>query len=662
MTRQYANNFSTTLASPIASAGSTSCVITSATGLSTLTGSDYYVMTIDNGVNREIVRVTARSGTTLTITRGQEGSVAQAWSSGVVIEIRETAASFTDKLDAAGGIGTGAIDFGGATSFEVPNSSAPSLATVGQIALDTSVTDHANGLLCFYSGTAASGIISIPLVDLTSPTNNYVVTYDSSTDKFKLAAGGGGGGSGDVVGPASATDGSVAIFDTGTGKLLKSGTDATIQTVRFGLGANAVSTNTVAGANSALGSGSLSGTNNTAVGYGAGAAVTSGTTNTFVGSGSGSATTSGSGRVCIGYQAGAGGTTGNSNSVAIGYQAGSAAGNTSSYVYIGYQAGQTNGNANCVAIGYAALSHASAVTSGSVVMGHSAGQRVTGNDCVYIGRASGGGTGTSASGASNVAVGTSAGAAITTATLVCAYGDNTFASVTTGNNNTGFGYKVGVSGATGATTLTTGSNNTFIGYRACGTAADNIGTIAIGHDAVALKATGATSADHGPGIAIGSTTASVGFRGDGTIYPSSSGGAGFMRQKLNGTQYFVPLFADGSTAIGTGGGGVSWTEVTSTTQSCAVNSAYIANNAGLVSLTLPATAAVGDTVEVVGKGAGLWRLTANTGQTVKMGSSTTTSAGSLTGTSQYDSIAVVCITANTTWAVRGPVTAGFTIA
>jgi len=33
----------------------------------------------------------------------------------------------------------------------------------------------------------------------------------------------GGGGSGDVVGPASATDGEIALFDTTTGKLLKDG-------------------------------------------------------------------------------------------------------------------------------------------------------------------------------------------------------------------------------------------------------------------------------------------------------------------------------------------------------------------------------------------------------------------------------------------------------
>lgn len=46
-----------------------------------------------------------------------------------------------------------------------------------------------------------------------------------------VIAGGGGGGSGDVVGPASATDGAVALFDGATGKLLKVG--GTLGTAAF---------------------------------------------------------------------------------------------------------------------------------------------------------------------------------------------------------------------------------------------------------------------------------------------------------------------------------------------------------------------------------------------------------------------------------------------
>lgn len=46
---------------------------------------------------------------------------------------------------------------------------------------------------------------------------------DAGTETPLSGGGGGGGGSGDVVGPASATADRIAVFDGGTGKLLKDG-------------------------------------------------------------------------------------------------------------------------------------------------------------------------------------------------------------------------------------------------------------------------------------------------------------------------------------------------------------------------------------------------------------------------------------------------------
>lgn len=118
----------------------------------------------------------------------------------------------------------------------------------------------------------------------------------------------------------------------------------------------------------------------------------------------------------------------------------------------------------------------------------------------------------------------------------------------------------------------------------------------------------------------------------------------------------------GSITISAGGSGYSWTEVTGTSQAMAVNNGYIANNAGLVTCTLPATAALGDSVTVQGKGAGLFKIAQNAGQTVHFsGSSTTTGVGgSLTAIAQFDSIEILCITANTDWAVSDSV-GNFTI-
>ena len=114
-------------------------------------------------------------------------------------------------------------------------------------------------------------------------------------------------------------------------------------------------------------------------------------------------------------------------------------------------------------------------------------------------------------------------------------------------------------------------------------------------------------------------------------------------------------------ATGTGGG-LTWNSVSGTTQAAAVDNGYIIANASQTTVTLPATAPIGSVVAIAGLGAAGWVLAANTGQTIKMAASTTTSAGSLTSAEQYDSIQVVCVVANTTWVVQSAITTGFTIA
>lgn len=113
----------------------------------------------------------------------------------------------------------------------------------------------------------------------------------------------------------------------------------------------------------------------------------------------------------------------------------------------------------------------------------------------------------------------------------------------------------------------------------------------------------------------------------------------------------------GSITISGGGGGYSWTEVTGTTQTMAANSGYITNNPALVTLTLPTTAALGTTLSIAGKGAGGWKIAQNAGQEIFFGSSATTIGvtGYLASTQQFDSIELLCITADTQWTViTGP--------
>lgn len=104
---------------------------------------------------------------------------------------------------------------------------------------------------------------------------------------------------------------------------------------------------------------------------------------------------------------------------------------------------------------------------------------------------------------------------------------------------------------------------------------------------------------------------------------------------------------------GTGGGGITWTEVTGTSQSAAINNGYIANNAGLVTVTLPSTAAVGSIVRVAGSGAGGWKVAQNASGQINFGNQATTSGtgGSLASVNRYDAVELICITANNIWTV-----------
>lgn len=120
------------------------------------------------------------------------------------------------------------------------------------------------------------------------------------------------------------------------------------------------------------------------------------------------------------------------------------------------------------------------------------------------------------------------------------------------------------------------------------------------------------------------------------------------------------LLASGQVAMGVTGAdpvattltSLIWNDVSGTSQAAAVNNGYIISNAAQTTVTLPATAAEGSVIAIAGKGAAGWVMTANTGQTIKLGNQTTSTAGTLTSTNQWDCIEVVCVTANVTWVAR----------
>lgn len=142
---------------------------------------------------------------------------------------------------------------------------------------------------------------------------------------------------------------------------------------------------------------------------------------------------------------------------------------------------------------------------------------------------------------------------------------------------------------------------------------------------------------------------------------STTSEAALLTQLFNlgtsGAGFAIAKNSDGSfsnVATGSGSGtGITWNSITGTTQTASSNNGYVLNNAGLVTLTLPSTAAVGDVIEVVGKGTGLWKIAQVAGQTIHFGNTDTTTgvAGSLAATLRYDSLRLVCITANTDFVV-----------
>lgn len=103
--------------------------------------------------------------------------------------------------------------------------------------------------------------------------------------------------------------------------------------------------------------------------------------------------------------------------------------------------------------------------------------------------------------------------------------------------------------------------------------------------------------------------------------------------------------------------GISWNNITVTSAIMATNNAYQANNASLVTFTLPSTASFGDDLWVSGFGAGGWSIQQGANQQIIIGNQSTTlgSGGSLSSTKQNDGVQLYCAVQNLIWkTVSGP--------
>jgi hypothetical protein len=99
------SNFGSTTISGAITSGQTAITVASGAVFPSIAGSNYFWAVISDSLTaptkQEIVKVTALSGNNLTVTRGQEGTSAQAFDAGAYIELRLTNQSMQDVFDDA---------------------------------------------------------------------------------------------------------------------------------------------------------------------------------------------------------------------------------------------------------------------------------------------------------------------------------------------------------------------------------------------------------------------------------------------------------------------------------------------------------------------------------------------------------------------------------
>jgi len=124
---------------------------------------------------------------------------------------------------------------------------------------------------------------------------------------------------------------------------------------------------------------------------------------------------------------------------------------------------------------------------------------------------------------------------------------------------------------------------------------------------------------------------------------------------FNSSQFSV----DANGFVSMSSGGFTWNDVTGTSASMAIQNGYLADNAGLVTLTLPATAAQFSVIVVAGRGSGGWKIAQNANQKIIFGSQTSTIGitGSVASTNANDCVYLLATVggASTTWTILNAV-------
>jgi hypothetical protein len=197
MSRVHANNFSTTLNGAINNSV-TSIIVTSATGFPSVGAGVTCNITVQESSTVEIMKVTAISGTTLTVVRGQEGSGASSFSDGATVEIRFTRDSVDTKQDtlSALSISTATVATGDKVLIQDVSDS-DNLKTVTTQAIANLAPAPAESAVTFTDITTNNA--STSKHGYLKKLSNTATEYMDGTGNWSVPAGGGGGSSGLVL-------------------------------------------------------------------------------------------------------------------------------------------------------------------------------------------------------------------------------------------------------------------------------------------------------------------------------------------------------------------------------------------------------------------------------------------------------------------------------
>jgi len=149
------------------------------------------------------------------------------------------------------------------------------------------------------------------------------------------------------------------------------------------------------------------------------------------------------------------------------------------------------------------------------------------------------------------------------------------------------------------------------------------------------------------GILMGNGTSAIQATAEpsnGQLLIGSTGNFPVLASLTAGANITITPGAGTISIASTASAGFTWTETT-VNAALVVGNGYIANKAGLLTMTLPATAVIGDIIEITNMNTAVgWRIAQNANQFIRFGALLTTTGvgGYLEATALGDSVKLVC--------------------